>query len=63
MEEIKCPLKTKINTSLAALGALAHRLQRCTDCKFQNGCKGAPKRFKKGSTYLDFGALQSTFAQ
>ena len=31
------------NTSLAAPGALAHRLQRRTACKIQNGCQGAPK--------------------
>ena len=32
-----------VNTSLAAKGALAHRLQRRTACKIQNGCQGAPK--------------------
>ena len=31
------------NTSLAAKGALAHRLQRSTDFKIQNGHQGAPK--------------------
>ena len=31
------------NTSLAAKGALAHCLQRCTACKIQNGRQGAPK--------------------
>ena len=31
------------NTSLAAKGALAHRLQRRTACKIQNGHQGAPK--------------------
>ena len=31
------------NTSLAAKGALAHRLQRRTTCKIQNGRQGAPK--------------------
>ena len=31
------------NTSLAAKGALAHRLQRRTACKIQNGCQGAQK--------------------
>ena len=31
------------NTSLAAKGALAHRLQRRTSCKIQNGRQGAPK--------------------
>ena len=32
-----------INTSLAAKGALAHRLQRRMVCKIQNGRQGAPK--------------------
>ena len=32
-----------LNTSLAAKGALAHRLQCRTACKIQNGCQGAPK--------------------
>ena len=31
------------NTSLAAPGALAHRLQCRTACKIQNGRQGAPK--------------------
>ena len=31
------------NTSLAAKGALTHRLQRRTACKIQNGCQGTPK--------------------
>ena len=31
------------NTSLAAQGALAHRLQRHTACKIKNGRQGAPK--------------------
>ena len=31
------------NTSLAAKGALAHRLQRRTTCKIQNSHQGAPK--------------------
>ena len=31
------------NTSLAAKGALTHRLQRCTAYKIQNGRQGAPK--------------------
>ena len=30
------------NTSLAAKGALANRLQRRTACKIQNGRQGAP---------------------
>ena len=33
----------KKNTSLAAKGALAYRLQRRTACKIQNGRQGAPK--------------------
>ena len=32
-----------VNTSLAAPGALAHRLQRRTACKTQNGHQEAPK--------------------
>ena len=42
------------NTSLAALGALAHRLQCRTTCKIQNGLVW------KG---LDFLALPSTIAK
>ena len=33
----------KLNASLVVPGALAHRLQRRTTCKIQNGLKGAPK--------------------
>ena len=36
-------LKTDGNTSLAAMGVLAHRLQRRTACKIRNGRQGAPK--------------------
>ena len=36
-------MKSHIYTSLAAKGALAHRLQRHTACKIQYGCQGAPK--------------------
>ena len=36
-------VKNKKNTSLAAPWALAHRLQRRTACKTQNGRQGAPK--------------------
>ena len=36
-------IKRKLNTSLAAPGALAHRLQRYTACKIQNGRQLAPK--------------------
>ena len=35
--------KINKNTSLAAPGALVHRLQRRTDRKIQNGRQGAPK--------------------
>merc|ERR1712030_305998 len=35
--------KRKENTSLAAPGALAHRLQRRTACTIQNGRQGPPK--------------------
>ena len=38
----------KTNTSLAAKGALANRLQRRTTCKIQNGRQGAPK-WQRGS--------------
>ena len=38
----------KVNTSLAAKGALANRLQRRTACKIQNGRQGAPK-WQRGS--------------
>ena len=37
-----------VNTSLAAKGALANRLQRRTACKIQNGSQGAPK-WQRGS--------------
>ena len=36
------------NTSLAAKGALANRMQRRTACKIQNGRQGAPK-WQRGS--------------
>ena len=41
-------IKKQENTSLAAPGALAHRLQRRTACKIQNGRQGAPK-WQRGS--------------
>ena len=41
--QTKIPLKRTSNTSLAAKGALAHPLQRCTACKIQNGRQGALK--------------------
>ena len=37
-----------VNTSLAAKGALANRLQRRTACKIQKGRQGAPK-WQRGS--------------
>ena len=37
------PTNVDIDTSLAAPGALAHRLQRRTACKIQNGRQWAPK--------------------
>ena len=36
-------MTTNENSSLAANGALAHRLQYRTACKMQNGHQGAPK--------------------
>ena len=36
-------LNVNFNTSLAAKGDLAHRLQCHHLCKIQNGCQGAPK--------------------
>ena len=47
-------------TSLAAPGALAHRLQRRTACKTQNGHQGAPKwptGSEKGSNPRFLGAV------
>ena len=55
----------KDNTSLAAKGALAQRLQRRTACKTQHGHQGAPKwptGLERGLT-LDFWVLPSTFAK
>ena len=42
-DDIKNQNYIKMNTSLAAPRALAHRLQRRTACKIQNGRQGAPK--------------------
>ena len=42
-ESVAISSEAKLNTSLAAKGALAHRLQRRTACKIQNGRQGAPK--------------------
>ena len=42
--DIDIATKNYKNTSLAAKGALAHRLQRRTACKIQNGRQGAPKK-------------------
>ena len=36
------------NTSLAANGALAHRIQRRTACKIQNGRRGPQNGHRKG---------------
>ena len=41
-----------MNTSLAAKGTLANRLQRRTACKIQNGHQGAPK-WQRGSGSLN----------
>ena len=52
------------NTSLAAKGKLAHRLQRRTTCKIQNGRQWAqkwPTGSEKASTPR-FGAFYATFA-
>ena len=54
------------NTSLAAKGALANRLQRRTACKIQNGRQGAPKwptGFGKGFTPRFWGTPPSTFSK
>ena len=61
-EDIKKDTKKGIwwNTSLAAPGALAHRLQRRTACKTQNGHQGAPKwptGSEKGSNPRFLGAV------
>ena len=51
--------KKEKNTSLAAKGALANRLQRRNACKIQNGRQGAPKwptGSGKGSTPRFWGA-------
>ena len=42
-DQLRPRLNIYQNTSLAAQGALAHRLQRRTACKIQNGRQGAPK--------------------
>ena len=47
-KSVKSRLNPDQNTSLAAPGALAHRLQRRTACKIQNGRQGAPK-WQRGS--------------
>ena len=49
--------KTKINTSLAAKGALANRLQRRTAGKIQNGHQGTPKWPTGSSTPKPFKQL------
>ena len=55
-------IRSVANTSLAALGALAHRLQRRTACYIKNGQQRDPKwpnRSGKGGYW----ALHSTFAK
>ena len=55
-------IESFLNTSLAAPGALAHRLQCCTACKIQNGRQGAPKwltGFEKWCTPWLSGAMNS----
>ena len=47
-----------LNTSLAVLGALTHRLQRRTACKIQNGRRGLEMR-----PTLGLWALPSKFAK
>ena len=50
------------NTSLAAPGALAHRLQWRTACKIQNAARG-PHNGRRGlKRCLDFWASKATFA-
>ena len=53
------------NTSLAAPGALAHRLQRRNACKIQNGRQGPPNwRTRSGKGFiLGYWALLTTFAK
>ena len=52
------------STRLAVKGALAHRQQRRTACKIQNGRQGAPKRLRglERCLTLGFWTLPSTFA-
>ena len=59
------PTKIVFNTSLAAKGALANRLQRPTACKIQNGRQGLQngrQGLEKG-VHLGLWALPSTFAK
>ena len=58
-------MKTDLNISLAAPGALAHRLQRRTDCNAAPRASG-PQNGRRGLERclpLGFGALPSTFAK
>ena len=52
-------IKNEMNTSLAAKGALAHRLQRRTACKIQNGHQGAPKWLTGSGTPRLLGVLSN----
>ena len=65
--ELKNPTHKKsiTNTSLAAPGALAHRLQRRTACKIKNDRQGPPngRRGLGRGVPLGFGALPSTFSK
>ena len=56
-------MEIKKNTSLAAKGALANRLQRRTACKIQNGRQGAPKcRTRSGKVSIpSFWGVLSNF--
>ena len=65
MKQQKIKLKLKQNTSLAAPGALAHRLQRRTACNIQNGHQGAQndRRGLERVPILGYWALPSTFAK
>ena len=51
------------NTSLAAKGALANRLQHLTACKIQNGRQGAPKRPTWSGLSPGCWAFYATFAK
>ena len=55
-------MKRNLNISLAAKGALAHRLQHRTACEIPNGHQGAPKwqtRSGKVSSFRFLGILSN----